>query len=299
MRLGMSLPHQQPDGRAVPATALMARARLLEDLGFDGIWFGDSIGRGPRPRLDPLMALAVAAAATTHVELGSAILQAPLRSPVELAQRLLTLHGLSGGRFAAGLGAGSTRDDFAAVGVEYERRFALFAQGLEVMERLFAGEQVGAANLRPWPDTVGGPPILIGSWHSGRWVERAARDYDGWIASGLTSFTAIREGLARYRAAGGRRALVGTLSVDLRQPTRKLADDEPFHLRCDLQEAGARLQRIAELGYDDALITALNHTEADITAADLEHLRALVPRDGNPPPRSVRAPVGGSGSSGS
>ena len=57
-----------------------------------------------------------------------------------------------------------------------------------------------------------------------------------------------------------------------------MADDEPFHLRCDLDEASARLERIAALGYDDALLTALNHTEADITEDDLVALRGLVPR---------------------
>src|SRR4030081_3946591 len=123
MRLAMALPHQQPDGSALSIGQVMERARLIERIGFDGIWLGDTIGRGPRPRPDTLMFLAAAAAATERVELGTAILQVPLRHPVELAQRLLTLHGLSGGRFSAGLGAGSTVADFLAVGADYEARF--------------------------------------------------------------------------------------------------------------------------------------------------------------------------------
>jgi alkanesulfonate monooxygenase SsuD/methylene tetrahydromethanopterin reductase-like flavin-dependent oxidoreductase (luciferase family) len=212
------------------------------------------------------------------VELGTAILQVPLRGPVELAQRLLSLHALSGGRFAAGLGAGSTRVDFEAVGAEYEQRFRTLAEATAIMRRLFRGEQVGAANLQPWPNAVGGPPVLIGSWHSGQWVRRAAHEFDGWIASGLTSFNAIAEGIQRYRDAGGQRAVLGTVSVDLSAPSATLRDDEPFHLRCGLDEAGARLQRIVELGYDDTLLTALNHTEVDITEAHLVALRALVKR---------------------
>ena len=101
MRLAISLPHQQPDGSASTVSQVMDRARLIERIGFDGIWLGDTIGRGSRPRADPLMFLTAAAAATERVELGTAILQVPLRNPVELAQRLLTLHGLSGGRFRA------------------------------------------------------------------------------------------------------------------------------------------------------------------------------------------------------
>src|SRR5205085_3051199 len=72
--------------------------------------------------------------------------------------------------------------------------------------------------------------------------------------------------------------ICGTLSVDLSAPSTRLADDEPFHLRCDLDEAGARLQRVVELGYDDALLTNLNHTVADITETDLANLRSLVAR---------------------
>jgi alkanesulfonate monooxygenase SsuD/methylene tetrahydromethanopterin reductase-like flavin-dependent oxidoreductase (luciferase family) len=278
MRLGMALPHQRADGSALSAAEVMARARLLEEVGFDGIWFGDSLARTARPRVDPLMTLAVAAAATRRIELGTAILQLPLRYPVELAQRLLTLHALSGGRFVAGLGSGSTRIDFDSVGVDYETRFRALDDGLRTLRALFRGEHVGAANLHPWPNTLGGPPILIGSWHSGRWVERAAREFDGWIASGLTSFGAIAEGIRRFRDAGGKRAVVGTVRVDLRAPTTKLADDESFHVRCDPQEAGARLQRLADLGYDDVLLTSLDHTEADITEDDLSTMRALVPR---------------------
>jgi hypothetical protein len=92
----------------------------------------------------------------------------------------------------------------------------------------------------------------------------------------LTSFSAIREGLARYRAAGGTRALVGTVNVNWKIPTSPLADDEPFHLRCDPDEARRRLQRLADLGYDDVLLTSHNHTVEDINEDDLVVLRSLV-----------------------
>ena len=38
MRLGISLPTRQPDGRAPTISSLMQRAQLIERLGFDGIW---------------------------------------------------------------------------------------------------------------------------------------------------------------------------------------------------------------------------------------------------------------------
>ena len=100
MRLGIGLPSRQSDGTAPTIAHIMHRAQLIERLGFDGIWLGDSVGRAKWPVPDPLAWLTAAAAATTHIELGTAVIQVPLRRPVELAQRLLSLHALSGGRFA-------------------------------------------------------------------------------------------------------------------------------------------------------------------------------------------------------
>lgn len=279
MRLAFALPHQKSDGAALSSADVMARSQLLERIGFDGIWFGDSIGRGPRPRPDPLMTLAVAAAATERIELGTCILQVPLRHPVELAQRLLALHALSGGRFSAGLGSGSTRADFEAVGVPYAQRFHVLSEALPTIKRLCQGERVGAAYLAPWSDSNGGPPILVGSWHSGTWVRRAAHEYDGWLASGFfTSFRQLREGLQRYRDAGGKRALVSTITVNLHAESKPFDPDERFHLECGESEAAERLHRLAELGYDDALLTRANHSEADLPEEDLVRIRALLPR---------------------
>ena len=86
-----------------------------------------------------------------------------------LAQRFLTMHGLTGGRFSAGVGAGSTEQDYAASGVDFTRRFRMLKENLELIRRLCRGEQVGEADLHPWPATLGGPRILIGSWYSGPW----------------------------------------------------------------------------------------------------------------------------------
>jgi alkanesulfonate monooxygenase SsuD/methylene tetrahydromethanopterin reductase-like flavin-dependent oxidoreductase (luciferase family) len=273
MRLGINIPREHPDGRPFNAADVMTRARAIEAAGFDGIWLGESMNRGT-PAVDTLAVLAIAAAATSRVELGSAVLQVPLRRPAELAHRLLTLHALSGGRFTAGLGAGSTQSDFAACDIDYAERFRLFAAALPRIRRLCNGEQVGAANLRPWPSVAGGPPLLIGAWVSGIWVKRAAQNYDGWIASGRhnNQFRTLAEGLKVYRDNGGKRALIATVSIDLQAPTKPLAADEPFNLRCGPEEAAARLQRLAELGIDDVLLVMRPQQSAD----ELPAIRALL-----------------------
>ncbi|MBV9357154.1 MAG: LLM class flavin-dependent oxidoreductase, partial [Chloroflexi bacterium] len=222
--------------------------------------------------------LLAAAAGTRHLELGTAVIQVPLRRPVELAQRLMTLHALSGGRFRAGLGAGSTRTDFDAVGVDFPARFHTFAEALPLIQRLCRGERAGAAQLPPWPDTVGGPPILIGGWHSRLWLKRAAQTYDGWLASAaFSSFNGLRAGLQRYRDAGGKRALVATTSVDLRAPEAPLDENERFTLVCGPESAAERLARLAEVGFDDVLLTRGVHSEADLDEAALVAIRALLP----------------------
>jgi alkanesulfonate monooxygenase SsuD/methylene tetrahydromethanopterin reductase-like flavin-dependent oxidoreductase (luciferase family) len=279
VRLGINLPNRRPDGSAPTIEQLMQRAQLIERVGFDGIWIGETIGRVEWPAPDVLAWLTAAAAATQKLELGTAILQVPLRHPAELAQRLMTLHALSGGRFSAGLGSGSTQADFDAVGVSYADRFKLLASALPTLRALFKGERLNGAYIPPWPDTAGGPPLLIGSWHSGMWVERAAREYDGWIASGrFTSFRQLRDGIQRFRDAGGKRALVATIGVDLRAESTPLDEDGRFDLLCGPDEAAERLQRLADLGYDDALLTRMNHSAADLPEEELLKIRALLPR---------------------
>ena len=279
MRLGINMPYMQPDGTHPTSADVVARAKLIEDAGFDGIWLGDPLSRTPTPRPDPLLWLTVCATATTRIELGTSILQVPLRHPVELAQRLMTLHAVSGGRFRAGLGAGSTQRDFDAVGVDFASRFKLLNEGVPLIKRLLAGEAVGAADLKPWRSAGKGPPIYIGSWESGLWVKRAARDYDGWMASAHSSLEGLAEGIRRFRDAGGTRAIVSTIDVDLSQPESKLDPAEPFNLRCGPESARERLGMLADLGYDDALIVKMNHTEASLPQEDLLAIRALVPTE--------------------
>jgi alkanesulfonate monooxygenase SsuD/methylene tetrahydromethanopterin reductase-like flavin-dependent oxidoreductase (luciferase family) len=194
-----------------------------------------------------------------------------------LANRLFTMHGLTRGRFTAGLGAGSTRTDFDAVDVDYTQRFRLFNAALPIIRRLCRGEEVDGVNLAPWPDTRDGPPIVIGAWESGIWVRRAAEEYDGWMASGRTTFRAMKEGIRRYRDAGGRRAMVVTVDIDLKAPHSRFSEEDRFSLHCDPAEAAERLQRLADLGFDDVGLVRYDHTEADLSEDDLMAIRALLP----------------------
>src|SRR6266511_2799315 len=158
-RFGISLPTGIGGGPPFRASSLADAARGIEAAGFESAWTFDSVGRGTL-RPDPLMALAVVATVTRAIELGTGVLQVPLRNPVELAQRVLTVHMVSGGRFRFGVGAGSTAADFAALGVDFESRFRRLGESLAIMRRLWAGETVGGASLAPvWPAVPGGPRV--------------------------------------------------------------------------------------------------------------------------------------------
>jgi alkanesulfonate monooxygenase SsuD/methylene tetrahydromethanopterin reductase-like flavin-dependent oxidoreductase (luciferase family) len=266
VRLGVAITGG-PDGASLAGAGLATIARTAERLGFDSLWFFDAIGRGfllP----DPLIGVSVAAAVTTRIEIGTCILQVPLRNPVELAHRILTAHQIAGGRLLLGVGAGSTPGDFEALGLDFAGRLQAFEAALPVMRRLWRGEKVGRAHLAPWPAAQGGPAVLIGSWAGSRWIPRAAQEFDGWIGSaGKTTLRTLSEGIRRYRDAGGKRAIATTIVVDLEAPTEPCPDDGPFHLRCAPAAAAERLRRLADLGFDDAVLVPRSNSEADLAAA--------------------------------
>lgn len=241
-------------------------ARAVEDAGFDGLWFFDAIGRG-HIHPDPLIALTLAASVTERIEVGTCIMQVPLRRPIELAHRVLTAHLLTEGRMAFGVGAGSTRTDFDFIGADFDGRLAELSEALPLMQKVWRDEEVNGARISAWPATLGGPPILIGSWAGKTWIPRAAAEFDGWIASGARStFAKLRDGIARYRDHGGKRAIVTNIKVDLSAPTEAMPDDGPFHLCCDLATARERFQRVRELGYDDAIFVLPDHEPATLDA---------------------------------
>ncbi len=270
MRLGVSLSFD--DDETVTGAAYIAGLGLAERTGFDSLWFFDMLGRG-RFRPDPISAMSAAAAVTEHIEIGSCILQVPLRHPVELAHRVLGAHFLSGNRLLLGVGAGSTETDFEAVEIDFASRFRRLEEALPIMRSLWRGETVDGVNLTPWPAALGGPPILIGSWAGSRWIPIAAKRYDGWIASArFTNIATLKEGVKRYRGEGGGRAIATNIPVDLTADGTTLVDGDHLDLRCGPEEAAIRLNKLAEIGFDDAVVTVSTITEDDLTV-----VRALWP----------------------
>jgi probable F420-dependent oxidoreductase len=125
--------------RASPGEDVVATARRAEAAGFDVVLLADHVGPDG---LSPLPTLAAIASATTTVRLGTFVLNAEMRNPVQLAWEASTIDHLSGGRMELGLGAGHTPQEFSACGIEMlpaaDRKARLMAQ-VEVIRTLLDG----------------------------------------------------------------------------------------------------------------------------------------------------------------
>ena len=219
---------------------LAEQARRYEGEGFAGLWMAQAIGRGFM-LTDPFVALSQAAAVTTEVKLGTAVLQLPLYHPADVAHRVLSLQQVSGERLVLGVGAGSTASDFAMYDREYAERFSRFDQCLKELRSYLDTGSCGGKSLSPWPETLGRTPLYLGSW--GKGVERAADAFDGWIASAAyRTPDEVCDAHARYRAAGGGRAVVSTIQVSG---------------ETDLGELREKLTRFDEAGFDEAVVMLL------------------------------------------
>jgi alkanesulfonate monooxygenase SsuD/methylene tetrahydromethanopterin reductase-like flavin-dependent oxidoreductase (luciferase family) len=235
---------------------VVAYGRRVEELGFAGCWIVDAFARG-HATLDPLMLLSTLAGVTARIELGTCVMQVPLRHPVELAHRAQTLHLLSGGRFRFGIGSGSTQHDFDAVQADYARRFKTLPESLAVMRRVWAGEPVYGPALSVWPGTEGGPPVFLGAWGSQRWIDLAAKDCQGWVASGIyAGLDDLPARVAAFRKAGGKRAILANVYTDLRAepPPHPLIDRARLTLLRDKARARDHLRRLEDMGFDDTLL---------------------------------------------
>lgn len=237
---------------------LVSVAQNVEKLGFKGLWVTDAFARG-FPTLDPLALLGTLAAVTRRIELGTCIVQVPLRHPVEHAHRVQTVNLLANGRLRFGVGCGSTKSDFDAVQADYDARFKTLPAYLEVMRRTWSGEGVYGNPISVWPGTEGGPPVMLGAWRSQRWINLAAKHCQGWIASGIHgSWEDLELGVKMYRAAGGKRAILANVFSDFRpNPEPGISFHVPkITLQCTPGEAKDRLKRMEDLGLDDVLLIA-------------------------------------------
>jgi probable F420-dependent oxidoreductase len=214
MRIGFGLPVSGAWATPENITAFATRA---EQAGYASLWTFQRllVPEGARMDpvyqsvLDPVAAMSYAAAVTTRVRLGVAVINVPYVSPGYLAKQAASVDVLSRGRLDLGLGLGWMPEEFALTGGSMERRGARLAEYIEVLRGLwgsmptqFTGEfyQVPRGTAAPVPVQPGGPPILVGGTAE-RALRRAGRIADGWVTSSRADLAKIAPSVAVVRGA--------------------------------------------------------------------------------------------------
>jgi probable F420-dependent oxidoreductase len=268
MKIGITVPNNWGVENVHDVVALGQQA---EQLGFDSIWTMDhllNIGF-VRDRLDnkpyfhPLGILSFLAAKTTSITLGTSVIVLPYHNPIELAKYSATLDQLSGGRFILGVGAGGTREESDALGLDFHRRGAITNEMMRVMRELwtsdmpaFSGTNWRFNNLRFSPKPVQRPlPMWVGGASPGA-MKRAATLGDGWHPSGLSpeNYRAGAEQIKEMSAAAGRDPGQIYLSVRANIRLNLLAGATPSRFDGSSQEMVNAIADYARVGVEHVVL---------------------------------------------
>ena len=152
-----------------------AIAREAENLGFESFFVAEHMvvpttytTHYPRSRdgkvpefyarlIDPFVALAIAADATSRIKIGTAICLLPQRDVIETAKVTASIDLYSKGRLILGVGAGWFREEAEVMGVNFARRWQHLRESVEALRKLWSGDDVSYAG-----EFVKFPPVKLG-----------------------------------------------------------------------------------------------------------------------------------------
>jgi probable F420-dependent oxidoreductase len=282
--------------------ALGRFAQRAEELGYHGLWsfqrllVGASQELGPEYQsvLDPMLALGYAAALTSRIRLGVAVLMMPYAAPVLVAKQASTLDVLSGGRAELGLATGWSEPELLATASDPNPRGRRTVEYLAVLKSLFVDDvasfdgeiySLPPSRMAPRPVQAGGPPILLGGAADSA-LRRAGRLADGWVTSSRARLDDVARGAEIVRRAAeeaGRDP--DRIRIVVRGVVRAGRRDDRFPLSGDWEQirAGAQLYAeagVTELFYDLNWDPLVGGPDADpVAAAERaeEILTALAP----------------------
>jgi F420-dependent oxidoreductase-like protein len=149
MRLALNLGYQTAWSSAADHLLF---AQEADRLGYSSVWVAEAYGS------DTPTMLAWFAGQTSRIELGSAILQIPARTPAMTAMTAATLDTISGGRFRLGLGVSGPQVSEGWHGVRFAKPLERTREYVEIVKLALARKPVeytGAHYTLPLPDGAG------------------------------------------------------------------------------------------------------------------------------------------------
>jgi F420-dependent oxidoreductase-like protein len=191
MRFGLDVAQHQ-----LTFDEIVARAKLAEDAGLDGIWLFDhfkALYADPHgPSLEAWTLLAGLARETSRVRLGTLVTGMTYRHPSVLAAEVVTVDHLSGGRVECAVGAAWNEAEHRELGIAFPpagERMDRLEEGVQILRKLFTEDDVTFegthyrlehATYHPKPVQRPHPPIWIGGTGRKRTLPLAGRYADAW-----------------------------------------------------------------------------------------------------------------------
>lgn len=266
---------------------LVRTAVAAEAAGWESVWTGEhyvlpvefappSPAPADTPMLDPFVALAVVAARTSTLLIGTGVTVVPLHQPLALAKRVASLDVVSGGRLLFGVGVGYLEPEFEALGAPFDHRGDRTDECLAGMQAIwteggstFDGRFVSFAGVgaEPRPVQRPTPPLHIGGHGVGAF-RRAVRHGHGWYGFSL-------ERDAIERCVAGLRAAAAEVERPSNLPPLEISVTPHPRLALD----GPTLRRLDELGVARLILLAPSSArrDGDDLVRFVEELPATVP----------------------
>ncbi|MBM3345079.1 MAG: LLM class flavin-dependent oxidoreductase [Betaproteobacteria bacterium] len=190
------------------------QVRLARQLGYEGISVGQHMSFGASAWFPPLEMLARLSAVDTEMALSTSMLILPWYHPLHVAQQAALLDAMCGGRLTLGLAPGWQQDESRILGLDHGKRIARFVEGVELIRRLFAEDQVTFTGKHFQADKLAlalkparkpRPPMWFGGSVTAA-VERVARLSDtslgdAWVSSAHLLHDVVIGQAKAYRAA--------------------------------------------------------------------------------------------------
>jgi limonene 1,2-monooxygenase len=116
----------------------------LDRLGYDEFWCGEHHSSGWEMIASPEMFLAAAGERSKRIRLGTGVISLPYHHPYNVAQRMVQLDYMTGGRAIFGSGPGALASDAHTLGIDPMVQRDRQDEAIGIIRRLFKGERVTA-----------------------------------------------------------------------------------------------------------------------------------------------------------